>query len=640
VTRKRALILALATLFLLVLAVRANAAWRGTDMWSNLMPTDDREGIANQHPISYYHLDYHVDAGITNTDGIPAQISQFFASFLFFGAAVIMRLVISVYSWAFNLDLITGAGGGLETTAPISQQNYQDLVMPFLVTAVICLGVWVAVKSVKRDSSDVSSALARVVLMSVVSIAIVQHPGETIGRAYQMTDDLATAIVTQMAGGDPADRVFETFVYRPWAILQFGGLQVCTGDKLDSDGYPVAATTPGARKVCHSVLHKDPDGHGDYARIMLRYAPGSKERQGYYDALREGQPFPGAPGSKIDKTDAPAVDMMQAGGAEQRLFYVFLIVICMAGGVLLLGLICIGVVFAQIALLLLVMLSGFMLLAAVYPGAHGAFEKWLSLLGKVLVGKIVYALMLGAVLSTSAGLLAIGTTLGYFVAFLLQSTLYLGVFFKRKVILEMVTSRKTAKRFSESEHKTVAFASNTTAMAAGAISGGATTFASTMREGWAGHKGGEKSEESKEHPQTTVAPASPDVPTSTPVPGPASTPAQQPSPQPAAAGGSSSTSDPPENMPSPASTTAPQRQENPMPRPFSEDLAAAQQRQSQPPDPRAEEQDDYRLQAASSYQPREPVNSKPLRSFEDDLELATLAQERPVENRVPQPLDE
>jgi hypothetical protein len=77
-----------------------------------------------------------------------------------------------------------------------------------------------------------------------------------------------------------------------------------------------------------------------------------------------------------------------------------------------------------------------------------------------------------------------------------------------------------------------------------------------------------------------------------------------------------------------------------MPRPFSEDLAAAQQRQSQPPDPRAEEQDDYRLQAASSYQPREPVNSKPLRSFEDDLELATLAQERPVENRVPQPLDE
>jgi hypothetical protein len=27
------------------------------------------------------------------------------------------------------------------------------------------------------------------------------------------------------------------------------------------------------------------------------------------------------------------------------------------------------------------------------------------------------------------------------------------------------------------------------------------------------------------------------------------------------------------------------------------------------------------------------VNSKPLRSFEDDLELATLAQERPVEER-------
>jgi hypothetical protein len=76
-------------------------------------------------------------------------------------------------------------------------------------------------------------------------------------------------------------------------------------------------------------------------------------------------------------------------------------------------------------------------------------------------------------------------------------------------------------------------------------------------------------------------------------------------------------------------------------RPFSDDLASAQQRQAQPPDPPAEEeQEDYRLQPASSYQPREPVNSKQLRSFEDDLELASLAQERPTEDRVPFSTDE
>jgi hypothetical protein len=84
VTRKRALILALATLFLLLLAARANAAWRGTAICGAIScPPAAARGWPIRHPISYYHLDYHVDAGITNTDGIPAQISQFFASSCF-----------------------------------------------------------------------------------------------------------------------------------------------------------------------------------------------------------------------------------------------------------------------------------------------------------------------------------------------------------------------------------------------------------------------------------------------------------------------------------------------------------------------------------------------------------------------------
>jgi hypothetical protein len=670
-TRKRALVLALATLFLLLLAARAGADYRGSDLWSNLMPASGRDGLADRHPISYYQLDYHVDTSITGS-GITSEIAQFFCSIIFFGVAVLMRLVIAIYGWAFNVDLITGATGGLTATAPIAQQNYQDFAMPFLVTAVICLGVWVVLKSVRRDHHDVGSALARVVLMTVLAIAIVQHPADTVGRAYQLTDDLATSIVTGMAGGDPADRVFETFIYRPWAILQFGGLQVCTSDQLDGDGFPIASITPGTRKVCHSVLKKDSDGHGDYARIMSSFAPDSPERNAYYDALREGKnpeisgPSPSdcprgdctltghspsdqahhqqtlddAVGQiKVDKTDAPAVDMMQAGGAVQRLIYVVLIVACMISGILLLGLISIGVLFAQIALLLLVMLSGFMLLAAVYPGAHGVFRKWLSLLGKVLVGKAVYALMLGATLSTSFGLLGMGTTIGYFFAFFMQALLYAGVFWKRKLLLEVVTSRKTAERFSQSEHKSVAFATGAATMAAGAMSGGATTFASTMRQGWSGSDSSGDGDDSKAAQAFTVAAAAQGASTSPPQPRPA--PQEQPSSQPTVQGGASSTSGPPETMPSPASTTEPQRQETPVLRPFSDDLASAQQRQAQPPDPPAEEeQEDYRLQPASSYQPREPVNSKQLRSFEDDLELASLAQERPTEDRVPFSTDE
>lgn len=486
-------------------------------------------GLAGKYPLSHYQLDYYVDNGVTGVGNVPATIAQFFASLFFFVGALLMRCVIAAYDWSTNLNIITGAGGGLDSSSNIVQDNYTTLVAPFMITAILCFGIWLAYKAVKRDQAEIGAAIGRVLVLSVIAIAVVWHPQDTIGRLYDMSDDVSKSISS--VGGNPSDTIWNTFVYKPHAILQHGGTEVCTSDKKDKDGFPLAVDKGDpTRTECHSVLKKDSDGHGDYERRFLAYAPGSPERKAVYDALREGRPVgnstvvtyinptvvdPNAPpqpapkidaGYQVDKTDAPAVDMMQADGALQRLVFTILTVIGMAGGILLLGLIVIAKLFAQIAILMLYMASSFMILAAAFPGAHGIVISWAKLLGKVLVSAIVFSLLLAITLNTSRGIMALGQESdGYFIAFGLQAILFLGVFFKRKAILRSITSSKTAKKYSESEHQAVSFATGAATGALGAVSGGATTFASTMRDGWnMGHGSGTP----PPSPGTTSPPAS------------------------------------------------------------------------------------------------------------------------------------
>jgi hypothetical protein len=211
----------------------------------------------------------------------------------------------------------------------------------------------------------------------------------------------------------------------------------------------------------------------------------------------------------------------------QRLVWTLLILIGMAGGILLLGLIVFAVLFSQLALLLLFLLTPFMVLAAIHPSAHGIFVKWLLLLGLTLVAKLVYSVMLSITLSVSDGLMLMGTESGYILAFFLQAILFIGVFVKRKALIGMVTSSKTAKKYRESQNEAISFVAGATTTSASAISGGVKTAGSTMRDGW-NMKPGKKSDSGGSSdgatPDATSPPAaagrefSPPVPGAPPVP--------------------------------------------------------------------------------------------------------------------------
>ena len=80
--RRRLALVAAVTLALVLLAwPAATAEYRGSDLLGNVAPESQAGGgLVDHYPLSAYALDYHVDVGITDPEGVPPMIAQWAAS--------------------------------------------------------------------------------------------------------------------------------------------------------------------------------------------------------------------------------------------------------------------------------------------------------------------------------------------------------------------------------------------------------------------------------------------------------------------------------------------------------------------------------------------------------------------------------
>jgi hypothetical protein len=461
--------LGLALALVLLPATLAVAEFRGTDMWSNIAPPGSG-GLTDRYPISYYALDYHVDGpsvgfGGVDAGDIPAMVGQMLAGIIFAVASFFMRLVILAFDWAFNVDIIGGRTGALAPVGDATEGLYSSTFKPLMRTAIMVFGGWLIYKIAGRKFGEAGEGFVRAACLTAIAIAIILNPGATIGKASSLANDAAAAVASGTTGANGgqavSDRLFDTFIYKPWAVLQFGGLKRCVSSET-KDGFPVPVGGDDPdRATCRSVLRKSDSGHGGYAPAFLNEAPGSKDRKELYEDIKDGE-------GNYDKADAPAVDMMQAGGTIQRLVFTLILVAGMLAGILLLGLICVVALFAQLGLLVCVVMTPAMVIAAIFPGLHGIFWSWLGWIGKFLIAKVMYALMLSAALGVSAALMAVGGEgTGYLFAFGLQAVLFIGLFVKRKALTQQLTSRR---EHSKSESAAKGFVVGAASSAVGAVS--------------------------------------------------------------------------------------------------------------------------------------------------------------------------
>ena len=128
---------------------------------------------------------------------------------------------------------------------------------------------------------------------------------------------------------------------------------------------------------------------------------------------------------------------MEEGGQYQRLLLALVVFVGELGAFLLLGSLSVGIILAQVLLLLLLAFAPVALVAAAIPGrGHDFFKGWLEKLAGYLLRKAAYSLILATLLAVSGALASATTQLGWLMSFGLQALFFWAVFLQRKSLAE------------------------------------------------------------------------------------------------------------------------------------------------------------------------------------------------------------
>lgn len=479
---------ALAVVILLICAQQALAA---SDLFGNVAPESQvpAGGLAERYPLSHYGLDQHfeaVDASLTggvDVSGVPPLIAYFLANAFWQLTAFIASALITLFTFAFSLDLVSGseATGGAGALAPVSdavRTIYSDVFgAPWLVVAIVLTGLWAIWKAlVQRRYAETAGALGLSVVFVVIALAFVTQPERTIGTASGFSNDMSAAFLSLSRSGDvdsraeakraASDQLFELLVYEPWVVLNFGGVEHCvvpdTGSE-DSDPESVAvrplaedsARDAELRRELRDGTEVDAEGktcinnRNKYASHFLRYAPGSGDRKAEFEAINKGDAgeLPDSDSGKdsgeypISVADKPAADAMEKGGQYQRLLMALVIFGAELGAFLLVGSLSVAVILAQVLVLLLLAFAPVALVVGVFPGrGHDFFRGWLARLAAFLLRKAIYSLILAVLLAVAAALQAASANLGWLLSFGLQAAFFWAVFLYRKELAGQLTT--------------------------------------------------------------------------------------------------------------------------------------------------------------------------------------------------------
>lgn len=467
-----------------------------SDVFGNVGPASQLStgGLIDRYPHGNYSLDQHFDAvnasltGGVDVSGVPPMIAYFLANVLWELTAFLARTLIALFTFAFSLDLVngsrsTGGAGALEPVSAAIHSIYANVFgKPWLAVAVVVVGMWAMWKAlIQRRYTETAGALALSLIYLIVALAFVTQPARTIGAASEWTNQMSGAflsIANKGSVGDAegakeagADQLFSLLVHEPWAVLQFGGTEHCvktdTGSD-DSDPESVAvrplSENPDRDTALWRTLQRDGEVQADgktcidnvdkYASHFLRFPVGSEERDAEYDALNSGDDskLPDADPSaergdyELGVADKPATDAMEEGGQYQRLLIALVVFAGELGAFLLLGALSVGVILAQVLLLLMLAFAPVVLVFAVIPGrGHDFFKSWLTRIAGLLVRKAVYSLILAVLIAVNSALAAATSQLGWLMSFGLQGLFFWTVLIQRRQLTERIMGASVGK---------------------------------------------------------------------------------------------------------------------------------------------------------------------------------------------------
>jgi hypothetical protein len=479
--RRLACALGLALALVLLAHPIASAA---SDFWGNVAPASPlgSGGLFGRYPLDHYALDQHftaISVSLTSVDtsGLLPMLAYFFAGLLWVATSFLASALITFFSFAFSLDLVNGSSqtGGAGALGPVSQAIHSIYSSafggPWLVLAITVVGIWAMWKAlVQRRYSETAGALALSLIYVVCALFFVAQPAATIGSASDWTNQMSVAFLSVADHGSPsggaqakegaANQLFEALVFKPWVVLEFGGLEHCVLSGTGSEGEdpvsapvrPLSQNPPRDAQLARRLANGTEvtaDGKvcvnnaNKYARHFLQFGLETDERNAEYEALNHGdssevpEADTGRAGYRLGVADKPATDAMEEGGQYQRLLLALVVFGGELGAFCLLGSLSVGIILAQVLLLLLLAFAPVALVAAAIPGrGHAFFKGWLEKLAGYLLRKAAYSLILAVLLAVAGALAAATSAMGWLMSFGLQALFFWAVFLQRKSLAE------------------------------------------------------------------------------------------------------------------------------------------------------------------------------------------------------------
>ncbi len=425
-------------------------------------------------PTGDYGVDVHIDTGFLGLSegGLLSAVQDILIAPAWMAIVWIVHALLVMLEWAFTLDLLDSIGGG--SIGSGLRQMQASLTVPGLALALAVASVLTTYNGLikRRVAESVAHALAALSMIAC-SLWVIADPVGTVGAVGAWANEASLGALAAAAKGSPARSgsalsaglggVFATAVEGPWCYLEFGDVAWCREpSRLDPRMHRAGLAIAGTELLLSACKPESPNllpcAGGNSAEVKSLRTSAKLLRSARSNAqVFLALPANGWARNSISKTGtllrvlcasseatncrgptAAQAEFRTNGGTWARFGGLVMIAAGFLGMGLLIGLIAVRLLGAALYSLFLLFLTPAIALAPAF-GSVGRelFRRWATHLLGALVGKVVFAFLLGVVFAVGAAIQHMNAV-GWWIQWLLTSAFWWIAFLRRGLAYSLV----------------------------------------------------------------------------------------------------------------------------------------------------------------------------------------------------------
>lgn len=409
--------------------------------------------------------DYSFDTNINTTLGISidALLQDYLVRPIWMALVWLVHSLLVVLEWAYTLELLRGPlASGLGRFLDAAQAQFTT---PWMASVLACSAALAAYQGIVRRR--VAQTLGEVVAMLAMiagAMFVIADPSGTIGALSQWAQEASAGSFGAISSGSSArpyralaqsmEELYAAEIQAPWCFMEFGDVGWCDqparlDPRLETAAQQIAsklqaqARKGGANGVSGEVL--------EHRAQLLRQA---RTNGAIFLALPANGPLRNSVkeegsllhvlcGGAEEATScrgptAAEAEFRANSGTLPRIAGVGVIALGVTGMLLLVGFVVVRLLEAAILSVLFLLLAPAAALApALGETGRRAFRTWAARLLGAAAAKLLWSIVLGALLASMRILLSL--QLGWLVQWLLGGALWWGVFMRRRELLTGAT---------------------------------------------------------------------------------------------------------------------------------------------------------------------------------------------------------